>query len=76
MKIALPEICPYLELFWTAFSRIGTEYDKSNSKFRHFLRSVVNGWESLTIFVNSSILNWFIERGSAQQYRTNGSYEK
>ena len=43
--------CPYSELFWSAFSRIRTEYgeilysarmrenaDENNSEYRHFLR--------------------------------------
>ena len=45
---SLPKKCPYSELFWSAFSRIGTEYeqirsnenaDQNNSKYEHFPRS-------------------------------------
>ena len=46
----LREKCPHLELFWSAFSRIWTEYgeicrqmrenvDQNNSEYGHFLRS-------------------------------------
>ena len=45
---SLPKKCPYSELFWSAFSRIRTEYeqirsnenaDQNNSKYEHFPRS-------------------------------------
>ena len=48
---ALPEKCPYLELFWSAFSLIWTEFEKNNSEYGHFLRSydfngaLVISWE-------------------------------
>ena len=53
--IPLREKCPYSELFWSAFSRIRTEYGEirsageirmqenagqNNSEYGHFLRSV------------------------------------
>ena len=43
--MSLREKCPYTELFWSAFSRIRTEYgvemrenaDQNNSEYGHFL---------------------------------------
>ena len=43
---------PYSELFWSAFSRIRTEYgeirsiqaDQNNSEYKHFLRSAGNAF--------------------------------
>ena len=70
-NFTLRKKCPYSELFWSAFSRIWTEYgeilcissywirmrenaDQNNSKYGHFLRSVIlfhypkeDIWESL-----------------------------
>ena len=57
-NVTLREKCPYSALFWSAFSRIQTEYgevlrislysvrmrenvDQNNSKYGHFLRSVI-----------------------------------
>ena len=50
MQLTLREKCPYLEFFWTVFSRIWTEYggirrensDQKNSEYGHFLRNVVS----------------------------------
>ena len=51
-KLSLLEECPYLELFWYAFSRIQEKYfspysvqmreytDQNNSEYGHFLHSV------------------------------------
>ena len=54
IKMTLSEKCPYSELFWSAFSRIWTKYDKcglfsstgesadkNNSEYGHFLFSVI-----------------------------------
>ena len=46
-RYSLRKKCPYLELFWSAFSRILTEYllrmrenaDQNNSEYGHFSRS-------------------------------------
>ena len=61
-SIALHEKCPYSELFWSAFSRIWTEYreilrknaDQNNSEYEHFLRSV--DW--LVLYVCKIFLAW------------------
>ena len=46
MMITLREKCPYSELFWSAFSRIQTEYrenaDLNNCEYGHVLHSVSN----------------------------------
>ena len=53
LYLSLCKMCPYPELFWSAFSRIRTEYweigvsvcgmwenaDQNNSEYEHFLRS-------------------------------------
>ena len=62
-KTALSKKCVHSELFWSAFSRLWTEYgeilrisqysvrmwentNQNNSKYGHFLRSVVNDQNS------------------------------
>ena len=39
--VALREKYPYLELFWSVFSLIRTEYGPEQLEYGHFLRSVV-----------------------------------
>ena len=47
--MTLRKKCPYLELFWSIFSRIRTEYesvrirenaDQNNSEYEHFFHAV------------------------------------
>ena len=40
-RVALREKYPYLELFWSVFSLIRTEYGPEQLEYGHFLRSVV-----------------------------------
>ena len=69
LLLTLRKRCLYLELFWSAFSHIWTEYedirsispysvrmrenaDQYNSKYRHFLRSVDESVNPLTLREN------------------------
>ena len=68
-KNSLREKCPYSELFWSAFSRIRTEYsysvrmrensDQNNSNYRHFLHT--DNWEQLTS--DLLIIRWLVTDG-------------
>ena len=58
--------CPYQELFWSAFSRIRTEYEQipqNNSEYEHFLRSAVfyrieNGAICMELFLEEKNKKW------------------